>query len=320
MHIVVTGANGFIGRMLMRRMAEHPILGDPGHVVSLIGRRFEVSFDDPRVRLFEGDFADETLLAEALNPAPDVVIHMAAVGSAESETDFDLGIKVNLFGTLALLNALRAKGNNPRFVFTSSIGVYGKPLPDPVTDDTPAEPGISYGAEKLATEVLLRDYTRRGWVEGVALRLSGILARPPMRTTAGSAFWSDFLRTVAEGKPYVLPVSADAQLWAMSWQACVENIMHAATMVRGQAGEPTTYMLPAIHTGVGKMMDALEAMYGPGVRDLVTHDIDPRTQAIFGSYPGLALTRAEAAGFRGDGDTPTLVRRSLEGIVDNVPA
>jgi len=315
MHIVLTGGNGFIGRMLLKKMKTHPVLGESGHLITLIGRRFETEIEDSRVRTVIGNLTDADVVAQAFDPAPDVVIHLAALGSAESETDFDLGMQVNLHGTLGLLDALRQRGNKARFVFSSSIAVYGGPLPSPVTDDTPAVPGISYGAEKLATEVLLRDYTRRGWVEGVALRLSGILARPAMRTTAGSAFWSDFLRTVAEGRPYVLPVSADARLWAMSWQACVDNLFHAALMPRGRPGEPTAYMLPALHTGVRDMIDALVELYGPQVRDLVTCQADERTQRIYGSYPPLALKAAEADGFVGDADTVTLVRRSLEGIV-----
>jgi nucleoside-diphosphate-sugar epimerase len=315
MHIVLTGGNGFIGRMLLKKMKTHPVFSDPSHKITLIGRRFETEIDDPRVRTVIGNLTDPEIVAEAFDPAPDVVIHLAALGSAESETDFDLGMEVNLHGTLGLLDALRHRGIKSRFVFSSSIAVYGGPLPSPVTDETPAVPGISYGAEKLAMEVLLRDYTRRGWVEGVALRLSGIFARPPMRTTAGSAFWSDFLRSLAEGQPYVLPVSADARVWAMSWQTCVDNLFHAALMPRGTAGERTTYMLPALHVSVGEMLDALAELYGPQVRDLVSYDVNERTQAIFGSYPPLALKAAEADGFVGDGDAVTLVRRSLEGIV-----
>lgn len=315
MHIVLTGGNGFIGRMLLRRMKDHPVLGDPSHRITLIGRRFETAIDDARVRTVIGNLTDAEVVAEAFDPAPDVVIHLAALGSAESETDFDLGMEVNLFGTLGLLDALRHRGIKARFVFSSSIAVYGGPLPSPVTDETPAMPGISYGAEKLAAEVLLRDYTRRGWVEGVALRLCGILARPAMRTTAGSAFWSDFLRTIAEGRPYVLPVSADARLWAMSWQACVDNLFHAALMPRGRAGEPTTYMLPALHTGVRDMLEALATLYGPHVHDLVSYEVNERTQGIYGAYPPLALEAARADGFTGDADTLSLVRRALQGIV-----
>jgi D-erythronate 2-dehydrogenase len=314
MHIVVTGAGGFIGQHLLAALLKEGLPGHKPDTLRITAIDVQAGAAHPALRWLQGSFADAALLQQALATPADLVFHLAAVPSGRSEQDPALAVAVNVLGMLRLLDALKAQGIDaqgqpPRMVFASSIAVYGKPQVPLVTDDTLPQPTLTYGAHKVIGEVLVSDYARRNWIRGVSLRLPGIVARPPEPNGAISIFFSDLIRELANGRRCKSPVTADAQSWLMSVGCCVRNLLHAASQ---QFDARRTFMLPALHVTVGDLV-AAAGRYGknPRVAELVDWQPDPWVQFNFGSYPPLQLPLAAAAGFKADASLDALVADAL---------
>lgn len=306
MNIWITGAAGFVGSVLVRYLLEErPV--DFAHLV-LLDKRFPQSHTDPRVRMLEGDFYDPAVLEAAAAHPPDWVFHLASVPGALAERDFLLGQRVNLEGTLALLEALRAR--SPVVVFASSVAVYGAPLPPLVDDQTPAHPSSSYGTQKLIGELLLQDYTRRGYLDGRALRLPGIVARPPGPSGLASAFMSELLHHLKAGTPYTLPVSPQARMWWMSARCCAENLLHAAQIPLAPQ-EPRVFLLPALWASVEEVVAEGARLFGSDREEAIRYRPDPDLEARFGRYPPLRAERALALGFRHDGSLAQMIAQAV---------
>lgn len=315
MNVLVTGAGGFIGRALVDRLLSSGVPGARPGVLSrlvLVDQRLTEAPCDPRILVIEGDFADERVLREALRPGIDLVFHLASVPGGRAEQDFDLGMRVNLQGTIALLDAVRREGRRPRFVFASTIGVYGVPLPDRVNESTLAAPSMSYGAQKLIGEILLTDYSRRGFIDGCALRLPGIVARPPSESGLLSAFLSDAIRTLSAGRPFTFPVARDGKSWWMSRSCAVCNLLHAASLDSGLLELKRVWLLPVLHASMEDVVRAIARVRGEQVLGMVRYEPDPALQAQFASYPPLDCPGSLAAGFRHDGTLEALVQRALK--------
>jgi nucleoside-diphosphate-sugar epimerase len=183
-----------------------------------------------------------------------------------------------------------------------------------VDDDTWPLPVWSYGAEKLACEVLIAEYTRRGWLQGRAVRLPSIVARPPMRTGAASAFSSELIRELASGRSYVCPVSSEATHWLMSMPCCLDNLLHAATLSSNHFGPRRVVTLPAVHVTTKVLVAAIARRFGSDVLSRISYSPNAALESTFGSFPPLMTAAAEAAGFRGDGDPDTLVKNAVAGF------
>ncbi|MCD0505164.1 SDR family oxidoreductase [Bordetella petrii] len=314
MNILVTGAGGYIGRALVERlcaMAELPGHGAPTRI-TLCDLALGEPPSDPRVRGIEGSFADPKVLAAMTEPAPDLVFHLACVASGRAEEQFELGLQVNLAGSLQLLERLRQQGRSPGLVYTSSIAVFGAPLPGHVDDQTPAAPALSYGAHKLAMEILLADYTRRGFLQARTVRLPGIVPRPPAPNGAWSAFSSTLIRSLAAGQPCTMPVGPDATLWLMSRACCVDNLLNAAWLATQAPGARTAWTLPALRVSVRDIVAAFDARGDGTASTLVRYAPEPAIEAQFGSQPPLYTPAAEAAGFRHDGDLHRLLDHAAQ--------
>lgn len=307
MNILITGAGGFVGGVLVKRLLADP---DPALRLTLIDQRFDTPPADARARQLTGGFGDAALLREALPGGVDQAFHLASVPGGAAERDFALGQRVNLHDTLTLFEALGAQTRPPAVVFASTIAVYGSPLPARVDDDTPLRPTLSYGAQKLVGEIALADMSRRGLVDGRALRLPGIVARPPGPSGLVSAFMSDVIRLLAAGQPCTLPVSPQAVAWWMSAGRCVDNLLHAARMP--VTGTRRVWQLPALRITLGALVETLGALFGPDRPGLVTWQANESVEAGFGRYPPLFTPAADAAGFKHDGDIATLVRNALK--------
>ena len=318
MNLLITGANGFIGRALIHRLLSDgtsPRSGwGPVDRLTLLDLEFDGP-DLPRVRRVPGSIADPAVIARAFDSPVDVVFHLASIPGGLAEQDYELGRRINLDGTIGLLEAARAQAIGASrlvtFVFASSIAVLGSPLPPSVDDATPRHPKLSYGAHKLIGEVLAEDFNRRGWIHARSVRLPGIVARPPQRSGLMSAFLSDIIRELSEGRPFACPVAANSTTWLMSVQCVVDNLLHAAAIPASALLETCVWTLPALRTSMSQLVDAIAEVHGRDVLERVSYASNPALEANFGRYPPLSTPAAEAAGFAHDGDLPTLVRQAL---------
>jgi D-erythronate 2-dehydrogenase len=310
MHIVVTGANGFIGRHLLTTLlSETQLARHAAPRISAVDLQLDQLPEHTVLQKFAGNFADPELLQAILKVPADLVFHLASVPSGLCEEQPELGMEVNVQGMIRLLDALKLQRNCPTFIFASSIAVYGKPQAAVVTDDTLPAPTLSYGAQKVIGEVLVNDYIRRGWLKGCSVRLPGIVARPPAPNGAISIFLSNLIRELAQGKPFICPTTPEAQSWLMSVRCCVRNLMYATTI---ETGNRRTFMLPALHVTLKDLVAAIgRHTNNPDIDALITWEADAFVQANFGSYPPLQVPLAEAMGFRSDKELDLLVADAL---------
>jgi nucleoside-diphosphate-sugar epimerase len=317
MRWLVTGAGGFVGRALVRRLLGH---GLPGGTVPTELLVTDLALDglpdDPRLLRLPGDLVNPQTWAGAFEAPLHGVIHLASLPGGAAEAQPALARAVNLDATQALLDACRTQAEGgrpvPRVVFASSIAVYPPQLPPEVTDDTPAQPHLLYGLHKLTGELAMAHASRRGWVDGVSLRLAGILARPPQRTGQLSAFMSDFVRELAAGRAFECPTSPAAAIWASSLPNVIDNLLYAATVDTARLPASRCLLLPTLRVEMAGLAAAIGRVYGVDAPALVRWKPDERTEALFGRYPPLRTPAAEAAGFASDGDADTLARRALE--------
>jgi nucleoside-diphosphate-sugar epimerase len=321
MKVLITGAAGFIGQRLVARLQrdaralaaslEELVLVDlkAPHQERALAR-----FARPaalKVRWLEGDITDAKVLEQAVRAGLDCVFHLASVPSGAAEANYPLGLRSNLDGTRMLLDAMRTLSRPPIFVFASSIAVFGVPMPELIDEDTYPAPSLSYGAQKWMAEILVGDCSRRGWIDGRAIRLPGVVARPPAPTGQISAFLSNLLRELSSGREFVCPVAAAGRSWWMSVECCIDNLVHAARMRIDPSWVRRMWMLPVLHASLGDVVAAIAAIYGPQVLLRIRYEPDAAVQAQFANYPPLHCPRSIAAGFRHDGDLATMIQRAL---------
>lgn len=311
MRVLVTGANGFIGRRLVARLlAAGALASKPVTELVLCDVRFAKPPMQPTVRLVTGSIADPNVLHQAFEKPLDCVFHLACIAGGLAEENFDLGRQVNLDAMLLLLEALRKQSEPPRLIFSSSIGVFGA-LPNEVDDNTCAKPTWSYGTHKLIGELLVSDYTRKNFVDGRTLRFPGIVARPPDPSGALSAFMSDLIRELAAGRPFVCPVSPAATAWWMSAECCIDNVLWAAQVPREKLDSDRVWMLPPLRCAVQEIVSAVGTVFKVDTEKLIRYQPDPLIEERFGRLPPVHLSGSEALGFHHDGSPEQLVRCAL---------
>ncbi|WP_438834119.1 D-erythronate dehydrogenase [Aeromonas oralensis] len=230
MQIIITGGGGFLGQKLARALLHSSL---PFSELLLVDIQAPPALADPRVRCLQADLTAPGVAESLISERTAVVYHLAAIVSSHAEQDFDLGWQVNLDTTRSLLEACRHARPGIRFVFTSSLAVYGGPLPELVNDGTALTPTSSYGAQKAMGELLVNDYSRKGYVDGLALRLPTICVRPGKPNRAASSFVSSIIREPLQGEITVCPVSPELRLWLSSPATVVANFLLAATLPRG---------------------------------------------------------------------------------------
>lgn len=323
MHIVITGGAGFVGARLARALLARQALslcGGPEQritALTLVDRATPPDdlISDPRVHAVVGDLNE--LIAQQSAPAVPadaaLVFHLAAAVSGECEADFDLGMRSNLDTTRALLDACRAAGQRPTFVFASSLAVFGnlpgQPLPEPIRDDTLPTPQSSYGIQKFIGEQLVADYARKGFVAGRSVRLMTVSVRPGLPNGAASGFLSGMIREPLAGLRAACPVPADTPVALASPARTVEGLIRAAEAPDADWGPLTALNLPSLRTRVGDMAAALEHAAGPAATDLLDWTPDPLVQRLVRSWPGhIVFDRARGLGLAPDTDFDSVVR------------
>jgi nucleoside-diphosphate-sugar epimerase len=312
MKVLVVGGAGFIGQALVARLRGGATIdGRAVSRITVLDQRLPKRLDDARMRYIETDISEPAALEQGIQGGVDCVFHLASIPGGAAERDFELGMKVNLHSTLALLEVLRFGAGQPKLVFASSIGVYGVPLPDVIDEHTIALPTLSYGTQKLIGEYLVADYGRRGLVDGRSVRIPGIVARPPSKGML-SLFLSDLIRELSAGRPFVCPVGPEGMSWFMSRPCIVDNLLHAARLGIAPLARRRTWLLPVLHLSIEAVVAAIARRYGNEVMGRVSYAPDPALQAQFASYPPLLCPMSEAAGFRNDGSADELVMRALE--------
>lgn len=310
-HVVVTGARGFVGGGLVRRLLTKGLGGQRVERLTLLDTHFSTAPDDARIRQLAGSIADQALRHQAFAEPVDAVFHLASIPGGEAERNYNLGRAVNLEATLGLLEDLREQAQPPRFVFASTVAVYGETLPPVVTEETLPAPALSYGAQKLVGEILVADAARKGWVQGCSLRLPGVVARPGDGAGLISAFMSQIFWKLRDGMPITVPVSADGTAWWISVAACVDNLLHAATLEPASLSSRRVVQMPVLRLSMADVVAALAARFGADRTGLVTYEPDVFVQANFASYPPIETPRALALGFKHDGTAAGLVARAM---------
>ncbi|MCK0714959.1 D-erythronate dehydrogenase [Chromohalobacter sarecensis] len=314
MHVIVTGGAGFLGARLIQTLLEEDqhIEGKTITRVTSIDLA-PCPLDDPRVESWVGDVADKALIERALGEDTLAVCHLAAVVSSQAEADFELGMRVNLEATQALLEACRAHPRRLRFLFASSLAVFGPGLAQPVPEEVGPQPRSSYGAQKAIGELLVNDYSRRGFIDGRVCRLPTIVARPGKPNQAASSFASSIIREPLAGQRAVCPVAPELPLWLSSPRAVVGNLRHALQLDGDALGEWRTLNLPGITVMVTQMLDALERQAGAETRALVSFEPDAAIDKIVASWPGgLDIERPLSLGFQADDDVDAVIRAYRE--------
>ena len=318
MHILITGAAGMIGRKLIGRLVRDNALND--RAIDRVMLSDIVAPEKPAGAPFAvatdaSDLSAPGAAARAVTDRPDVIFHLAAIVSGEAEADFEKGYRVNFTGTRELLEAIRLVGNGyrPKLVFASSIAVFGAPFPDAIGDEFFLTPLTSYGTQKAIGELLLADYTRRGFLDGVGIRLPTIVVRPGKPNKAASSFFSSIIREPLNGQEAALPVSEDVRHWFASPRAAVGFLVHAAGLANERIGARINLTMPGLCCTVGEEIAALARVAGADVARRIRREPDETIAKIVAGWPqNFDARRATALGFRAETSFDDISRAHIE--------
>ncbi|OYU38513.1 MAG: NAD-dependent epimerase [Pseudorhodobacter sp. PARRP1] len=312
MRVLITGAAGMIGRKLTAALLERGALGGVPISQIILHDIVAAEIAAPHLAVV-GDLAEPGVAAALIDRKPEVIFHLAGVVSGEAEANFDLGYRVNVDGTRALFEAIRAAGYVPRMVYASTTAVFGGPFPEEIPDDFAPTPHSSYGAQKLIGEALLADYSRRGFMDGIGLRLPTICVRPGKANRAASSFFSAIIREPLNGLPADLPVARDWLHTMASPRAAVGFFLHAAELDLSAVGPRRNLTLPGVAVTVAEQIEALTRAAGAEVAGLIRDVPDPAVWAIVQTWPRrFEARRARALGFRAEDSFDQIVQAYIE--------
>ena len=321
MRVLVTGGAGFLGsRLVNALLARGTVTGSSGDEQSIdevlvadIAPPPRPFADDKRLKTRYGDFSEADAVHQLIDRDTGVVFHLAAIVSGEAEENFDKGMRINLGGTQKILEACRQRADCPRVVFASSVAVYGGDMPDVLDDMTPLTPQTSYGAQKAMSELLVNDYSRKGFIDGRALRLPTIVVRAGKPNAAASSFASSIIREPLQGTEVDCPVSGKTGVWLLSPRRVVAAFIHAADLASDAWGASRSVALPGMTVSVEEMLAALARVAGEGVAARVRFKPDPFIEKIVYGWPTRFTTeRGELMGFRADERFDEIIEAFIE--------
>lgn len=317
-HVLVIGAAGMIGRKLVERLVADGQVA--GKTITRLTLADVVEPEHPAglalpVTSVATDFAAPGEAERLIAHAPDVIFHLAAIVSGEAEADFEKGYRINLDGTRLLLEAIRLAGGSyrPRLVFASSIAVFGAPFPEMIADTFHRTPLTSYGTQKAICELLLSDYSRRGFLDGVGIRLPTIVVRPGKPNKAASGFFSGIIREPLNGQEAILPVETDVLHWMASPRAAVGFLIHAAEIDGEKIGADRSLTMPGLAVTVQEEIDTLAKVAGQERARLIRREGDETIRRIVAGWPrSFDAGRAKSLGFKADKSFEAIVRAYIE--------
>ncbi|MCX7303492.1 MAG: SDR family oxidoreductase [Hyphomicrobiales bacterium] len=326
MHILVIGAAGMVGRKLVAALAANSqINGSPIEQLTL------VDIVEPaapqgfagKTTLTAVDLSSAGAAANLIAARPDLIFHLAAIVSGEAEADFEKGYRVNLDGTRLLFEAIRLEAKHapycPKLVFTSSIAVFGAPLPETIGDTHHHTPLTSYGTQKAIGELLLADYSRRGFLDGIGIRLPTIVVRPGKPNKAASGFFSNILREPLSGLEAVLPVEKSVRHWFASPRAAVRFLIHAAGLETASLGSRRSLSMPGLSATVDEEIEALRRLAGEKAVALIRFESDEAIAKMVAGWPqNFDASRAIALGFRAETSFDEIIRAHVEDELEGV--
>ena len=319
MKVLITGGAGFLGQKLAKQLLARGSLKDSDGVDQKIDKLLLVDvveandFGDQRVKVIAGDISNPELMQQLITTEVQSIFHLAAIVSGQAEADFELGMRINLDAARLLLETCRSAGHKPKIVFTSSVAVYGGALPEMVLDATALNPQSSYGAQKAICELLLNDYTRKGFVDGRVLRLPTISVRPGAPNKAASSFASGIIREPLNGKPSICPVSPDLRIWLLSPRYAIESLIAGHDLHSSVLGLNKSINLPGVSVTVGQMIESLRKISGDQVAARISVEPDSKVEAIVRSWPGAwDASRAKSLGLKADPNFEGIIKAYIE--------
>ena len=324
MQILILGGGGMIGQKLIQHLVKHPQLsGKSISEVQLVDAFIEPKVPDGSpfpIQSLVADITSAQKCVDLVSSKPDVIFHLAAIVSGEAESDFDKGYRVNLDGTRNLFEAIRALSDYcPRVVYTSTAAVYGGPYPDDAGDDFILQPSTSYGTQKAIGELLLNDYSRRGFLDGIGLRLPTICVRPGKPNAAASGVFSNIIREPLVGVETTLMVSKNVSMVFASPRSAVGFLIHAAQLDTKQLGTHRSMMMPGVHATIGEEIEALHRVAGAKVVSFIKEvPIDSFAQKMVDAwnFPPFPATRARSLGFTCEQTFDELIHLHIESELD----
>lgn len=315
MRVLITGGGGFIGKKLAARLlANGTLKGQPIKSITVADIVMAEGLPvDPRLEIITLNMTDKAAVNAVVAKGVDAAFHLAAIVSSGAEADTDLGYAVNLDGTRYLLEALRHAGNVPTIVFASSCAVFGGDVPNPITDMTVLNPQTSYGAQKTMGELLTTDYSRKGFVDGLSLRLPTIIVRPGKPNKAASTFASSIIREPLAGQEAILPVRDDNAMYILSPRRVVDAFIHAAELDRGLLGMTRALALNGITVTVGQMIEGLRTVAGDRVVARIRREPDAGIQKIVDGWPpNIEAKLAASLGFKADAGMAEIIQNHID--------
>jgi nucleoside-diphosphate-sugar epimerase len=316
MKVLVIGAAGMIGRKFCEALAKRPAIG--GRPVDELTMADAIKPEAPAgapfsVRTLAGDIAKASFAQSLVAERPEIIYHLAAVVSGEAEADFDKGYRVNLSGIQHLFEAIRGAQYRPKVVFASSIAVFGTPFPETIPEDFAPAPLTSYGTQKAIGELLLADFTRRGFFDGIGIRFPTICVRPGKPNKAASGFFSGIIREPLKGESAILPVTEDVRHWFASPRAAVNFLFHAGALDLEQLGSHRTLSMPGLSATVGEMIASLEKVAGTECVKLIQREPDAGIQRIVDGWAQrLDASRAQGLGFQAETSFQEIIETHVE--------